>query len=315
MSQVHQPNLVEKLLDLKYDYSDMMNPKPRGPGVKYTMNRQLYDNEYTSDCIFLAAGGVIKAAESVWTGQVNSAFANIRPPGHHAKVSEIGGFCYVNNVAIAAKYAQTHFGARKIAIFDWDVHHGNGTQDIFKNDPNVLFISAHRYDLAKFYPYSRDSSSMFIGEGEGRGYNLNIAWDTENPGQLSQISDGDYKLAFDNIVTPVLNEFKPDLVLVSSGFDAMGGDPVGQLSLTPDIYAYMSYQLKRNYKTVLALEGGYNLETMQTASFACIRALLRNSVDFSNYNPQATAIGRDSIANIVEVGKEYWNIENYGINE
>ena len=315
MSTVHQPNLVEKLLDLKYDYSDMMNPKARGPGVKYTMNRQLYDNEYTSDCIFLSAGGVVKAVDAVCNGSVNSAFANIRPPGHHAKVTEIGGFCYVNNVAIAAKHAQQVLGARKIAIFDWDVHHGNGTQDIFKSDPNVMFISTHRYDLAKFYPYSKDSSSMFIGEGEGRGFNLNIAWDTESPGQTSQISDGDYKLAFDSVVEPVLDEFKPDLVLVSAGFDAMGGDPVGGLSLSPDIFAYMSYQLKKKFKTVLALEGGYNLETMQTASFACIRALLRDSVDFSNYNPQPTAVGRDSISNTVEIGKDYWGIENYSIND
>jgi histone deacetylase 6 len=313
VSQVHQPSLVEKLLDLKYDYSDMMNPKPRGPGVKYTMNRQLYDNEFTSDCIFLSAGGAVKAVDSVWKGEVSSAFANIRPPGHHAKVSEVGGFCYVNNVAIAARHAQ-QLGARKIAIFDWDVHHGNGTQDIFKNDPDVLFISAHRYDLSKFYPYSRDSSSMFIGQGEGRGFNLNIAWDTEEAGQVSQIGDGDYKLAFDSVVQPVLKEFRPDLVIVSAGFDAMAGDPVGNLSLTPDIYAYMSYQLKKQFKTVLALEGGYNLETMQTASFACIRALLRKDVDFGNFNPKSTPMGKDSISNIVEVGRDYWDIENYSIN-
>lgn len=156
---------------------------------------------------------------------------------------------------------------------------------------------------------------MFVGEGEGRGFNLNVAWDTESPGQTSQISDGDYKLAFDSIVQPVLDSFRPDLVLVSAGFDAMGGDPVGGLSLTPDIYAYMSYCLKKKFKTVLALEGGYNLETMQTASFACIRAMLRNTVDFSNYNPQPTAVGRDSISNTIEIGKDYWNIENYSIND
>ena len=175
VSTIHQPSLVEKLVDLKYDYSDMMNPKPRTPGVKYTMSRQLYDNEYTSDCIFLAAGGVINAVDAVMKNQVDSAFANIRPPGHHASYSNIGGFCYVNNVAIAARHAQQHLGVKRIAIFDWDVHHGNGTQDIFKNDPSVLYISAHRYDNSAFYPFLKDSSAMYTGQGEGRGFNVNIA--------------------------------------------------------------------------------------------------------------------------------------------
>lgn len=289
----------------------MMNPKPRGKGVKYTMNRQLYDNEYTSDCIFLAAGGVINAVEAVMKRQVDSAFANIRPPGHHAAVSKIGGFCYVNNVAIAARYAQTNLAAKKIVIFDWDVHHGDGTQDIFKNDPDVLYISVHRYDNSAFYPYSKESSSMFIGEGEGKGFNLNIAWDTENPGGISQISDGDYKLAFDSVIEPVIKQFNPDLVLVSAGFDAMGGDPVGNLSLTGDIFAYMSYKLKKNFKTVLALEGGYNLETMQRGSYDSVRGLLRNHIDFSGFNPLPSEIGRNSIVNTIEMGQEYWEIEKY----
>ena len=289
----------------------MMNPKPRGKGVKYTMDRQLYDNEHTSDCIFLAAGGVINAVDAVMRNQVDSAFANIRPPGHHASYSNIGGFCYINNVAIAAKHAIEHLGARKVAIFDWDVHHGNGTQDIFKNDPNVLYVSAHRYDNAAFYPYLKDSSALFIGEGEGRGFNLNIAWDTEEAGKISRISDGDYKLAFDSVIQPAIKQFNPDLVLVSAGFDAMLGDPVGNLSLTGDIFAYMSYSLKKRFKTVLALEGGYNLETMQNASYASVRGLLRNNVDFSNYNPQPTDLGRNSLVNTIEMGQEYWEIEKY----
>ena len=312
VSTIHQPSLVEKLVDLKYDYSDMMNPKPRTPGVKYTMSRQLYDNEYTSDCIFLAAGGVINAVDAVMKNQVDSAFANIRPPGHHASYSNIGGFCYVNNVAIAARHAQQHLGVKRIAIFDWDVHHGNGTQDIFKNDPSVLYISAHRYDNSAFYPFLKDSSAMYTGQGEGRGFNVNIAWDTESPGNLSRISDGDYKLAFDSIIQPVIQQFNPELVLVSAGFDAMNGDPVGNLSLSGDIFAYMSYNLKKNHKVVLALEGGYNLETMQVASYACIRALLRKEVDFSSYNPQPTSIGIDSLANTIETNHDYWDIE---INE
>jgi histone deacetylase 6 len=291
----------------------MMNPKLRQKGVKYTMGRQLYDNEHTSDCIFLSAGSVMNAVDWVWSGRVDSAFANVRPPGHHASYSQIGGFCYVNNIAIAARHAQEHLGAKKIAILDWDVHHGNGTQDIFKTDPNVLYMSIHRYDNGTFYPYLKDSSSLFLGENEGKGFNVNIAWDTETPKELSAISDGDYKLAFDGIIDPMLDQFRPDLVLVSAGFDAMLNDPVGNLSLTPDIYAYMSYMLKNKHKVVLALEGGYNLETMQNAAYASVRGLIRKDIDFSRYNPERTEIGRQSLANTIEVAQDYWDVERYDL--
>ena len=277
------------------------------------MGKQLYDNEYTSDCIFLAAGGVINSVSAVLSNSVDFAFANVRPPGHHACFSSIGGFCYVNNVAIAAKYAQQYLGVKKIAIFDWDVHHGNGTQDIFKNDSSILYISTHRYDNAAFYPYLKESSAMFIGQGEGTGFNLNIAWDTEDPGNVSEISDGDYKLAFDSVISPVIDQFNPELVLVSAGYDAMKDDPVGKMSLSPNIFAYMTYMLKKRHKLVLALEGGYNINNLEEGAYASVRALLRSSVDFSSYNPEPTQMGKDSLSNTLEVNKEYWNIENYDL--
>jgi acetoin utilization deacetylase AcuC-like enzyme len=310
---VHQPSLVERLVDLKFDYTDFEHPRPRGPGVKYTMGRQLYDNEHTSDCVFLAAGALINATNAVWSGSVDSAFANIRPPGHHASYDKIGGFCYINNVAIAAAHARHNLGARKIAIFDWDVHHGNGTQDIFKSDPDTLFISAHRYDDAKFYPYLKDSAADFIGQGEGRGFNINLAWNTERPGEVSAIADGDYKRAFEGVVWPALERFRPELVLVSAGFDAMMDDSVGKLSLTPDIFAYMTYRLQKEFKTVLALEGGYNLETMQSASYACIRALLRKEIDFENYQPRASELGVENVMNTVRNVGDYWELERYNV--
>ena len=219
----------------------------------------------------------------------------------------------MNNVAIAAKYAQQYLGVKKIAIFDWDVHHGNGTQDIFKNDSSVLYISTHRYDNAAFYPYLKESSAMFIGQGEGTGFNLNIAWDTEDPGNVSEISDGDYKLAFDSVISPVIDQFNPELVLVSAGYDAMKDDPVGKMSLSPNIFAYMTYMLKKRHKLVLALEGGYNINNLEEGAYASVRALLRSSVDFSSYNPEPTQMGKDSLSNTLEVNKEYWNIENYDL--
>lgn len=154
---VHSQNLVERMQKLAYDDSE--SPKvnitqlnPRGPGVRYTFENDTYDNEYTSQCVFKACGGVVKAVESVSRGDVNAAFANIRPPGHHADEEIPAGFCFFNNVAVAAKYAKEKLGMRKVMILDWDVHHGNGTQDIFQEDPDVMFLSMHRFDQGLFYP-------------------------------------------------------------------------------------------------------------------------------------------------------------------
>lgn len=120
--------------------------------MKYTYNNDTYDNEHTSDCAFRAAGATVKAVESVMNSDVSAAFANIRPPGHHADSNSTAGFCFINNVAVAAAHARQNLGARKVLIFDWDVHHGNGTQDIFQDDPNVMFLSFHRFDDGHFYP-------------------------------------------------------------------------------------------------------------------------------------------------------------------
>jgi histone deacetylase 6 len=149
---VHSESYVERLLDLKLDYSDMFNPKPRKPGVKYQLGRCLYDNEHTSDCIMLAAGAAVQAVIEVWQGPSTSSFANIRPPGHHAGQCKADGFCYVNNIAVAASYAKVTLGLTRILIVDFDVHHGNGTQDAFEADRDVLFVSIHRHDAGRFYP-------------------------------------------------------------------------------------------------------------------------------------------------------------------
>mmetsp|Transcript_27538 Transcript_27538/g.49660 ORF Transcript_27538/g.49660 Transcript_27538/m.49660 type:complete len:242 (-) Transcript_27538:486-1211(-) len=178
LRRVHSESYIERLIDLKLDYSDMMNPKPRRPGVKYQMGRSLYDNEHTSDCIFLAAGAAVNAVNEVWNGPSQYSFANIRPPGHHASHCQAEGFCYVNNVAVAAAFAKQVLGASRILIVDFDVHHGNGTQDIFEADRDVLYISLHRHDNANFYPYYAKAAGSFIGTGAGLGFNVNVAWDT-----------------------------------------------------------------------------------------------------------------------------------------
>ena len=312
VKRVHSISLVDRLLDLKYDYSDIMNPVPRGPGVKHTMGRHLYDNEHTSDCVFMSCGGAIQAVEAVMKDRVKTAFANIRPPGHHASNQDIGGFCFINNAAVAARYALDDLGANKVIVFDWDVHHGNGTQDIFQDDERVMYLSIHRYDNGGYYPYMCKSSGEYFGVGEGKGFSFNVGWNTEEIGKESLIGDGDYKLAFDNVIWPLAESFNPDLIIVSAGFDAMKEDPLGKLSVSENVYAYMTKQLMTcgEGKLVLLLEGGYNLETMSRGAVTCIKTLLGQpiGVDLETYDPVFSELGFEAVQTTNKVVKEYWDI-------
>ena len=247
VARVHVSSLVDKLVNMREcEYPNIFDAEPRQAGTKYSFGQEtdLWDNEYTSDCIFKSCGGVIKAVESVWRGEVHQAFANVRPPGHHSNSEFPAGFCFVNNVAVAAKFATEELGARRVLIFDWDVHHGNGTQDIFESNDNIMFISIHRFDHGSFYPFLPEKGiGTFTAPGDHKPFSYNIAWNCEGIKEQSNIGDGDYKLAFDNIVEPVIQQFNPDVIIVSAGFDAMEGDPLGKLSNTGAIYAYMTHKL------------------------------------------------------------------------
>jgi histone deacetylase 6 len=326
---VHTENLVDRMTKLAFDDTEsttVISPqfKPRGPGVRYTFENDTYDNEFTSQCVFKACGGVVKAVESVCRGDVNSAFANIRPPGHHADADMPSGFCFFNNVAVAAKYAKEKLGMRRVMILDWDVHHGNGTQDIFEEDPEVMFVSMHRFDEGFFYPVifiqhlPEKSRSSFCGKGDGKGFSFNIGWNTEDYEGITRIGDGDAKLAFDNLVMPITKDFNPDLVIVSAGFDAMAGDPLGKMSYSPAIYSYMTHQLQSlaHGKLVVALEGGYSMQNIANASEAVVKTLLGDQnptegVDFSRldeFNPLPTELGRETVLQTSSVAKEYWDV-------
>jgi len=205
-----------------------------------------------------AAGGVVAMAEQLMQGRMPFGLALVRPPGHHATADRAMGFCLLNNVAIAAAHVRS-LGLDRIAIVDWDVHHGNGTQDIFYADPHVLYVSLHQWP---FYPGTGAVEER--GAGEGRGYTVNIP--------LSPGADGSvYHAAFERIVSPVLEQYAPELVLISAGFDAHQRDPLASMRLTDSDYAGLfqaiDHALPRDAEGLapgigIVLEGGYDLQAL-----------------------------------------------------
>jgi len=203
-----------------------------------------------------AAGGGIAAVKAVADGRAANAFVVVRPPGHHATPNRAMGFCLFNNVAIAAKYAQSILGMDRILIVDWDVHHGNGTQDTFYADPSVYFFSMHQ---SPWYP----GTGAYEERGEGRGEDatLNLPLRAGTPATI-------YMELFKGNVRQICNKFKPELILVSAGFDSHAQDPLGQLMLEDEDFAEMTKLVldladkSAHGKVVAILEGGYNLRTL-----------------------------------------------------
>ncbi|XP_021733970.1 histone deacetylase 5-like [Chenopodium quinoa] len=233
----------------------------------------IYLNKGSSEAAYLAAGSVIEAAEKVAKGELDSAFAIVRPPGHHAEENEPMGFCMFNNVAVAASYLlneRAELGIHRILIVDWDVHHGNATQKMFWKDSRVLFFSVHRHDFGCFYPGTDDGDLSMIGEGPGEGYNINVPW------EQGRCGDPDYFAAWDHILIPVAKEFNPDMIIVSAGFDAAVRDPLGGCCISPYGYSVLLRKLMdfAQGKILLSLEGGYNLESLANSAHACVQVLL-----------------------------------------
>ena len=239
--------------------------------------KSLYVGNLTYEAALIAAGGAIETCKNVVAGNVKNAIAVIRPPGHHAEHNDSMGFCIFNNVPIAAKVCMADYPevCRKILILDWDVHHGNGIQNMFYEDPNVLYISLHVYQNGNFYPGTPsgdlpDGGIDKVGTGPGMGKNINIGWHEQGMG------DGEYMAAFQRIVMPVAQEFDPDLVIISAGFDAAVDDELGGCFVTPECYSQMTHMLMSlaNGKVAVCLEGGYNLRAISKSALAVAKTLM-----------------------------------------
>uniref|UniRef100_A0A673BVX9 Histone deacetylase domain-containing protein n=1 Tax=Sphaeramia orbicularis TaxID=375764 RepID=A0A673BVX9_9TELE len=188
-------------------------------------------------CAKLAAGAALQLVDNVMTGKVRNGMALVRPPGHHSMRSAANGFCVFNNVSIAAQYAKQKHGVERVLIVDWDVHHGQGVQYCFEDDPSVLYFSWHRYEHQKFWPQLRESDYDCVGKAKGAGFNINVPWNKVG------MQNTDYLSVFFHVLLPVAYEFCPDLVLVCAGFDAAIGDPEGEMCATPDIFAHLTHLL------------------------------------------------------------------------
>ncbi|KAF8530591.1 hypothetical protein BU17DRAFT_79428 [Hysterangium stoloniferum] len=254
----------------KVDAIAMMDDEAIRNSETYYERLSLYIHKHTPQVAKLSAGSVIETCLAVARGDVRNAFAIVRPPGHHAEPEEHMGFCFFNNVAIAARVVQQETSIKKILILDWDVHHGNGTQRAFWTDESVLYISLHRYESGTFYPSGPYGSMESCGEGKGLGTSVNIPWPTKGMG------DADYLYAFEKVVLPIAYEFAPELVIISAGFDAADGDILGECFVTPAGYAHMTHMLSclAGGKLAVALEGGYNLDSISRSALAVTQVLL-----------------------------------------
>ena len=216
----------------------------------------------------MAASGVMTAIDGVMTGRWQNAFCALRPPGHHAEANRAMGFCLLNNVAIGARYLQTQYHLSRILIVDWDVHHGNGTQHIFYNDPTLFYFSTHQYP---FYPGTGAASERGAGEGEGTTLNCPLP---------AGAGDREILQSFESALMPAMAQFRPEFILISAGFDAHRDDPLAQLSVTEEGFERMTqvvHTLAATYcagRIVSCLEGGYDFGALARSVERHIQALL-----------------------------------------
>ncbi|OQV20372.1 Histone deacetylase 4 [Hypsibius exemplaris] len=263
---------------------------------------------HTASAARMAVGCVIELVFRIATGEIKNGFAIVRPPGHHAEHQLAMGFCFFNSIAIATKLARHRLHIQRILIVDFDVHHGNGTQQIFYTDPNVLYISLHRHDNGNFFPGTGGPEE--VGADAGIGFNVNVAF---SGGLTPPMGDVEYLAAFRTVIMPIAEEFCPDLVMVSAGFDAATGHPppLGGYNVTPACFGQLTRLLGTlaGGKVALVLEGGYDLASICDSAEECVRALLG---DPSPQISEETLLSKpnfncvQSLEEVVRIQMKFW---------
>jgi acetoin utilization deacetylase AcuC-like enzyme len=282
LARVHDPRFVEELAKLR--------------GRSTYLDPDTYVSPDSIDVAVLAAGSTIALVDALLDGSIPKGVALVRPPGHHARPASAMGFCLINNVAVAAAHARAR-GVSRVAIVDWDVHHGNGTQEIFAKDPAVLYVSTHQFP---FYPGSGDANE--VGEAQGRGFTINVPLSAGG-------GDAVYASAFERIVLPVVEAYAPELLLVSAGFDASARDPLAQMELSAGAFGWMASELAQviagpaKGRMALVLEGGYDLVALEAGLHDAVDGMVRSVAVEPQRDPDDEAVVRAAHA-----ARRYWSV-------
>lgn len=284
---------LERVHDTRY--IDRVADTAGKPRISLDPDTQTSPRSY--EAALMAAGGCLEAIDKIINGEIRNAFAMIRPPGHHAEPSRAMGFCLFNNVAIAARYAQACHGLDRVMILDWDLHHGNGTQWIFYDDPTVLYGSTHQYP---YYPGT--GSFQEVGKGKGTGYTVNIPLSVGH-------GDSEFVGIYRRIFCAIGRKFKPRLLIISAGFDIYRGDPLGGMGVSPEGFGLMARVLLEMAEEVcggrvlVALEGGYDLQGLREGGKAVLMELMGKRS--SHLDPQSVeSEGKSRVDAIVKRVKE-----------
>jgi len=289
IEMVHDGEYVEKILDTA------------GEPLRY-LDPDTVTSEQSCLAAFLAAGSVLEAVRKVVSRELDTAFAFIRPPGHHAERNRQMGFCLFNNAALAAQYALKRLGLDRVMIVDWDVHHPNGTQHIFETSPEVLLFSSHRYP---FFPGTGDV--LDVGHGQGKGYSVNVPLPPQR-------DDSELALVYHSLLEPLAREYRPQLILVSAGFDAHCDDPIGGMRVSEYGFAALARIVLDladelcSGKSVFILEGGYDLGALRASTRAVLETMLGRAPE---QRPAVREVRPgspvpDIIDRVREVQGEYW---------
>uniref|UniRef100_A0A671L540 Histone deacetylase domain-containing protein n=1 Tax=Sinocyclocheilus anshuiensis TaxID=1608454 RepID=A0A671L540_9TELE len=238
---VRQATEQEILLAHSEEYLEAVKQTPKMSVEELMAFSKQYSDVYFHQniyhCAKLAVGATLQLVDSVVKREVRNGMALVRPPGHHSQRSAANGFCVFNNVAIAALHAKKNYNLNRVLIVDWDIHHGQGVQYCFEEDPSVLYFSWHRYENQTFWPNLPESDYTSVGKGKGCGFNINLPWNKVG------LTNSDYLAAFFHVLLPIAYEFDPELVLVSAGFDSAIGDPEGEMCAIPEIFAHLTQLL------------------------------------------------------------------------
>lgn len=286
LARVHSPTYIERL--------------GQSAGKSGYFDPDTYYSPQSVAAALRAAGGSVGLMDSLTSSAAEYGLALLRPPGHHARAASAMGFCLLNNVAVAAAHARAG-GVERVAIVDWDVHHGNGTQEMFYDDPNVLYVSLHQFP---YYPGTGAADEVGTGDGAGRTVNVPFS---------AGASDAAYAAAFDRLLCPILEQFDPGLLLISAGFDAHRRDPLASMTLSADGFAVMLERMlavlpdRGRHKVALLLEGGYDLVGISESLAACLQVLDGKSTTLDRAIPIAPTHEHE-LTRAMAIQKRYWKL-------